>query len=200
MTGRTHAGMGAVAFVALSSKMPGGFTYLGMGVVLVSSLLPDIDHPKSLINKYILPFRNKNTKVILYLCLGLCILWFDYIYTRQPIYKAIGVLMIAIAFSSHRNGLTHSLLGMIIFTFIAGYLGNRYQLKNIVYYFMLGYSTHLVCDMSTNRGIPLFYPFKKKKYKMPMTFSVGTALGNFIEFMLMAAGLVYIIYRLPKIA
>lgn len=199
MNGKTHAGIGLAAFVALSNRLPDGFSYAGMGVVLVASLLPDIDHPKSLMNRYILPFKNKGAKVTLYICSGIIVLWFDYMYTHQPAYKALGIALIAVGLSSHRNGLTHSLLGMIIFTFIVGYLGNKYNLKNITHYFIIGYSLHLLCDMSTNRGVPLFYPFKKKKVKLPLTYRVGSKFGNFIELVLVVAGLIYIIYKLPVI-
>lgn len=199
MTGKTHAGIGLAAYVALSSKLPGGFSYLGLAVVFIASLLPDIDHPKSIVNKYILPFKNKSTKVTLYMCSGIIVLWFDYLYTNQPAYKALGAALIAIGLSSHRNGLTHSLLGMITFTFIIGYIGNKYNLKNLTSYFIIGYSVHLLGDMATNRGVPLFYPFKNKKVKLPLTYTVGSKLGTFIELVLVIAGLIYVIYKLPSI-
>jgi inner membrane protein len=199
MTGKTHAGIGIATYVALCNRLPGGFSYLGMTVVFVASLLPDIDHPKSMVNKYILPFKNKNTKVTLYLCSGIIVLWFDYLYANQPAYKALGAALIAIGLSSHRNGLTHSLLGMITFTFIVGYIANKYNLKHLTTYFILGYSTHLLGDMATNRGVPLFYPFKNKKVKLPLTYSVGTKMGTFIELVIVVVGLIYVIYKIPTI-
>lgn len=199
MTGKTHAGIGLAAYVALSSKLPGGFSYLGLAVVFIASLLPDIDHPKSLVNRRILPFKNKSTKTVLYFCSGIIVLWFDYLYANQAAYKALGAALIAIGFSSHRNGLTHSLLGMITFTFIIGYIGNKYNLKNLTTYFIIGYSMHLLGDMATNRGVPLYYPFKKKKVRLPLTYSVGTKLGTFIELVLVVAGLFYVIYKLPTL-
>lgn len=199
MNGKTHAGIGLAAFVALSNKLPDGFSYLGMGVVVIASLLPDIDHPKSIMNRYILPFKNKGAKVTLYICSGIIVLYFDYIYTNQPAYKALGAALISVGLSSHRNGLTHSLLGMITFSFIVSYIENKYNLKNITCYFIIGYSLHLLCDMSTNRGVPLFYPFKNKKVKFPFTYRVGSKFGNFIELVLVIGGLVYVIYRLPGI-
>ncbi|MCM8710162.1 metal-dependent hydrolase [Clostridium sp. SYSU_GA19001] len=197
MNGKTHAGVGLAAFVALSNKLPDGFSYMGMGVVILASLLPDIDHPKSIMNRYILPFKNNGAKVTLYFCSGIIVLYFDYLYANEPAYKALGITLITVGLSSHRNGLTHSLLGMITFSFIVGYIGNKYNLKNITYYFIIGYSLHLLCDMSTNRGVPLFYPFKNKKVKFPFTYRVGSKFGNFIELVLIAAGLIYIIYKLP---
>jgi inner membrane protein len=199
MNGKTHAGIGLAAYVALSDRLPGGFNYIGLAVTLIASLLPDIDHPKSIINRYILPFKNKSAKVTLYICSGIIVLYFDYLYTNQPAYKALGAALIAVGLSSHREGLTHSLLGMITFTFIVGYIGDKYNLKHITTDFILGYSTHLLGDMLTNRGVPLFYPFKNKKVKLPLTYRVGSKIGNLIELILVAAGLVYVIYRLPLI-
>lgn len=199
MNGKTHAGIGLATYVAVSDKLPGGFSYIGLGVVLLASLLPDIDHPKSIMNRYILPFKNKASKVTLYICSGIIVLYFDYLYTNQPAYKALGAALIAVGLSSHRQGLTHSLFGMITFTFIAGYAGNKYHLQHITSYFLTGYSMHLLCDMLTNRGVPLFYPFKNKKVKMPLTYRVGSKLGNLIELILVAAGLIYVVYKIPLI-
>jgi inner membrane protein len=195
MKGKTHAGIGAVTFAALFSGLPGRFNYLGLSVIIFASVLPDIDHPKSIVNKYILPVKNKATKVTIYLCSGIIVLWFDYLYRRQPSYKAIGVSLILIALSSHRNGLTHSLTGMILFTLVVGYLGNIYNITNLPLYFILGYGMHLLCDMATSRGIPLFYPFRKKNVKFPVTYSSNSKIASFIEDVIMIFGLFYIIYK-----
>lgn len=199
MKGKTHAGLGIVTFLSVYNSIPEKFNYIGMMVVILASVLPDIDHPKSVINKYILPFRNKATKVTLYMCLGIIILWYDYLYTKQPVFKALGVSFMVIAMSSHRNGLTHSLTGMIIFSFIAGYIGNMYNIHYLVYYFMIGYGMHLLCDMATNRGVPLLYPFRNKKVKLPITYKTNSKMGNSIEELLMIFGLLFIIYKLPQI-
>ncbi len=57
MKGKTHAGVGIAVFLSIYSRLPGNFSYLGLLVVFISSLLPDIDHPKSIFNKYILLLR-----------------------------------------------------------------------------------------------------------------------------------------------
>ncbi|MBC2582823.1 metal-dependent hydrolase [Clostridium sp. DJ247] len=199
MKGKTHAGVGIVTLLSIYNSLPGRFNYFGILVVIVASVLPDIDHPKSIINKYILPFKNKLTKVTLYSCMGIVILWYDYIHTNEPVVKALGISLIIVAISSHRNGLTHSLLGMIMFSFIVGYMGNMYGIQYLVYYFMIGYGMHLLCDMATNKGIPLWYPFRKKKVKLPITYSTNSKAGTAIEELLMIGGLIFIIYKLPGI-
>ena len=118
MKGKTHAGVGIAVFLSIYSRLPGNFSYLGLLVVFISSLLPDIDHPKSIFNKYILLFKNKASKIAFYSCSGVLVFWYDYLYTREPALKALAIMLIVIAISSHRNGLTHSLFGMIIFSLV----------------------------------------------------------------------------------
>ncbi|MFD3155737.1 metal-dependent hydrolase [Haloimpatiens sp. FM7330] len=199
MTGRTHAGIGIVTFVGICDKLPGKFSYTGIAVVVIASLLPDIDHPKGILNKYILPIKNKSAKVSIYASLGILVLCLDYLYVNKPVMKVLGIMLIMIAFSSHREGITHSLVGLIAFNFIASYLGKKYNISNIPYYFIIGYGMHLICDMFTSRGVPILYPFEKKKYKFPFNFSTSTKKGMYIEEFIMVVGLMYIIYRLPAI-
>lgn len=199
MKGRTHAGMGVITFLSIYKLIPGGFSYFGITLVVFASILPDIDHPKSIVNKYILPFKNKMTKVTLYGCLGITLLWYDYLYMDKPIIKALGIVFIIIAMSSHRGGLTHSLMGMSMFSFVAGYLGNMYNIHYLVYYFMIGYGMHLLCDMCTSKGVPLFYPFRKKKVRFPITYSTNSKIGSAIEQLLMIGGLLFTIYKIPTI-
>lgn len=104
-----------------------------------------------------------------------------------------------IAISTHRNGLTHSLTGMIIFSVVVGYIGNIYNLYNIIYYFMIGYGSHLLCDMATPRGVPLFYPFKEGNVKLPITFRTNSKMGIMLENLIVILGYGYIVYKLPNI-
>ncbi|NEZ46730.1 metal-dependent hydrolase [Clostridium niameyense] len=199
MKGKTHAAVGVTTFFLIYDKIPGKFSYMGVLIVFVASLLPDIDHPKSIFNKYILLFKNKTSKLAFYSCAGILVLWYDYLYTREPGIKALGIMLLLVAISSHRNGLTHSLMGMILFSFLAGYIGNMYNIHYIVYYCMIGYGSHLLCDMATNRGIPLLYPFNNKKFKLPLTYKTNSKLGTLIETILTTCVLFFTIYKLPII-
>lgn len=199
MKGKTHLGIGIVTSIALYEKLSLDFNVISLGAVAVGSLLPDIDHPKSMINKYILPFKNKFTKVIMYTCIGLILLWYSIIRGDVPHIKAMGILFIFIAISSHRNGLTHSLTSMIIFSTIVGYIGKIYGEYSVIYYFMIGYGTHLLGDMMTPRGVPLFYPFKEGNVKLPITFSTNSKTGNILENLIVILGYGYIVYKLPNI-
>lgn len=198
MKGKTHIGLGTAAYVSLCDKL-GGFSYIGFLVVIVASLLPDIDHPKSLFNKYILPIKNKRTKRTVYLAFAIIILWYDLIKGGVPVLRAVVIVLILIAFSSHRNGLTHSLFSIVIFVILAGYVEFIFNLNNIVEYIIIGYGMHLIGDMLTIKGVPLFYPAVKKKIKFPLTIRMNTKLGNFIEEFILILCLIYLIYYLPRI-
>ncbi len=199
MRGKTHAGVGAVAYIALCNKL-GGFSYLGLLTVTVAALLPDIDHPKSTFNKFVLPIRNKKTKVTFYLSLSLIIFWYDTIVIGgEPVLKALSLVSIMAAFSTHRNGLSHSIFGMLLYSLIVGYVSLNYKIERLVDFFMIGYASHLLLDSMTKMGIPLFYPFRKKKFKFLFTISTNSKKGKIIEESIMILGLVYLIYKVPHL-
>lgn len=197
MTGKTHAGLGTAIGIAFSSMMPGEMSLISILVLIIASLLPDVDHPKSIFNKYILPVKSKGVKLAVYGSIGVSIIMLNFKYERIAELYVVGFLFIVIALSSHRNGLTHSIAGIIIFSFVANYFGDKYNNKYLVYYFIIGYSSHIVGDMFTNRGVPLFYPLKNKNFKFPVTFRVGSKRGNFIEDIIIICSILYILYNLP---
>lgn len=55
MMGRTHMVAGAASWVLVSSVAHMKFTVLGIPVAIVASLLPDVDHPTSILGKKIYP-------------------------------------------------------------------------------------------------------------------------------------------------
>ncbi len=199
MRGITHAGVGATAYIAVSSLMQRNFSIFELAFVVGASLLPDIDHPKSKASKYVLPVKSKEGKRALFVCLGIAVLWFDYLYLGEHALKALGVLFIMIGFTSHRNGITHSLVGMMLFMFVVHYTGTQYGYKYITQLFAIGYGSHLFTDSFTKAGLPLFYPITKKKFKGIITYRVGSKVGDFIEMVILILCVVYIIYTLPSI-
>lgn len=199
MEGKTHAVVGAAAYMAVYNKLPGGFELLGFLIVILSALFSDIDHPKSLFNKYILPKKNKTAKKLVYCGLGIIILVLDYLYVKEEALGAFGIGLVLIGVSSHRNGLTHSLTGLILFSFVIEYMGKTYKILNLNYYFFIGYISHIICDMMTKRGVPLFYPFVNKKIKSPLSFAVGSKTGKRIEGIISIIALIFITYRVLNI-
>ena len=60
------------------------------------------------------------------------------------------------------------------------FLEYNFKIENLAVIGCFAYSTHLVCDIITKRGIPLFYPFSKKYYSIG-NLKVGYFKCNFIE-------------------
>lgn len=199
MKGKTHVAVGTSVFVFLCSILPGKFGLINLIFAIIGSILPDIDHPKSFVNKYLLPFRNQATKVTLFCSLGILMLYIDSIYEGAAVIKVIGISLILIGLSTHRMGFTHSLLGLIIFTIVLSFLAALYELIYVELYFLGGFLLHLICDMCTKRGVPLLYPFSNKKIRFPLAFTTGGFIGNFIEGALIVLSIGYAAYTLPKI-
>ncbi len=126
----------------------GGFTFTGvfasiaginilqdyrlLPVILIASLLPDIDHTKSIIGK--------------------CF---------YPIAKAINRKY------GHRT-ITHSLIVLIALTaLVSAFQAAYFPDIKIAQVFGLAYGSHILFDMMTIQGVPLFYPFKKNPCVLP---------------------------------
>lgn len=94
-----------------------------VGLTVFASLLPDIDHSRSVIGKMFLPVAR----------------WLDRHYGHRTI--------------------THSLVFFIISCLVVKIIEVGFQLEHLflVYSFALG--SHLIFDMLTRQGVPLFYPF-----------------------------------------
>lgn len=181
MQGKTHGAIGVATFAALTLVLPVKFSVGNLAVAVIGSLMPDIDHPKSFVNRYLLPFKNQATKVILFCALGILLLYIDSMYKPMVILKIIGIALILIGLSTHRMGLTHSITGMTIFTVIIAVFGVAYKFNYMEVYFGAAYASHLISDMMTKMGVPLFYPFSNKKIKFPLNFSTSSRVGKFIE-------------------
>ena len=103
-----------------------------IALTIISCILPDIDHTKSLIGKLFFPLS-----------------------------KYLSVRF------GHRT-LTHSLIFFIPLIFIVSFLEKTYfDGGNYYLIFLFGFSSHLILDMVTIQGIPLFYPFNKNPCVIP---------------------------------
>jgi inner membrane protein len=163
MTGKTHLGIGVMTTIIISEYIPMDLSLITLGVCAFASLLPDIDHPKGVVNKYILPIKSKAVKVTIYITIGIFILSLNYFYLNYTYLKAMGIFLILIGVSNNRNGVTHSLTGLLCFLGTFGYGAVRYGMSSSIIPFTIGYGAHLVSDMFTNSGVPLLYPFKNRK-------------------------------------
>ncbi len=103
-----------------------------LSLTVFSSLLPDIDHSRSIIGKMFLPISR----------------YLD---------RNFG----------HRT-ITHSII-FALATYLLVYLISAFSLKdmNFPMIFIFALSSHLIFDMLTVQGVPLFYPFKRNPCVIP---------------------------------
>ena len=126
----------------------GGFTFTGIfaaigginilqdyrliPIILFASVLPDIDHTKSIIGKLFFPIA-------------------------RAINRKYG----------HRT-ITHSLIVLIGLTaVISAFQSAYFPSIKAAQVFGLAYGSHILFDMMTVQGVPLFYPFKKNPCVLP---------------------------------
>lgn len=94
----------------------------------------------------------------------------------------------------HRT-LSHSLFSSLVIGCLSTMGLNQYNLTIYGIYIGIGYFLHIFEDMFTISGVPLLYPFSKKRYKIPLM-STGTTKGGIVEltFILLSAALCLITY------
>lgn len=146
MQGRTHI----LAGVAVGLVMASGLEIApALGVVAAAALgalLPDIDHPKSIIGR------------------------------RAGLVG--GVVRLGVA---HRGALHSGLAAALVFL---GASALPADLRVFGVAFAGGYASHLVLDMMTGAGVPLFWPHKQRISLLPIR------TGGLVEFVFMLGLLV----------
>ncbi len=177
MTGRTHdiAGLSALLLVIVLlpqiPEMTVATAITAFGANFVGSLFPDIDQPTSDLWDN---FRG-GTVVSKFVC------------------KFLG---------GHRH-ISHSIIGVILFaTLIAWFLKLLQSIvlidMGIVWYsFMIGYLSHILFDMPTKEGVPLFWPIMWKIGIPPvrsLRIRSGFWIENFVIFPSLLVLNAYLIY------
>lgn len=146
MSGVTHLAVGLVSVAPFIKNEPKMLSILPFAVL--GALIPDIEADYSLIKTYKF------------------IMWFSFlaiavIILGNSIISIIGiiafVILVYILRQSEHRTVTHSLLGLTLFS-----LCILLAAKSLALYFVIGYSTHLILDMVSKRGIALLYPYNKK--------------------------------------
>lgn len=164
------AGLALVHFTAIDPTMG---LFLG---VAAGSVLPDIDEPQSYIGR--------KTSV-------------------EVFNKRVGLSSVIKKIFGHR-GFTHSLLAtalvFIPYVVMLGYMaGNEANglIENFVVQVLMGlgfgYLFHILGDLFSKSGVPLFMPFTKKKIAIPLYVTKG--LREKIIFGLSALLFVYLAYQ-----
>lgn len=120
-----------------------------LSVCIFSSMLPDIDHPKSLIGKIFYPLAK----------------YLDRNFGHRTITHSLAVLVPL----------------FVLFMIIELNVVNPYFDRSGASFsmiFLFAYLSHLILDMLTVQGIPLFYPFMKNPCVIPANPSLRFRSGN----------------------
>jgi inner membrane protein len=92
----------------------------------------------------------------------------DIDHTKSAIGKMFFPLAKYIDRSYGHRTITHSLLAYFVLMFIVGATEAIISHKSIITaIFIWAYASHLIADMVTKQGVPLFYPFKKNACVLP---------------------------------
>lgn len=161
---RTHVIISVTAAVAISTIDNAPFSAATLAGVAIGSLLPDIDEPNSYIGK-----------------------------------RTRGVSDATKFVFGHR-GFTHSILAMFL-AFIPWFIVSNFldenaitvTLSTFLFGIALGYIFHILGDMLSKTGVPLFLPFSKKRIKIPL-YTTGGTMEVVIHFLSVAI-LVYFIFK-----
>lgn len=115
-----------------------------------------------------------------------------YYYSFRWFFIAIPLILSPIPWLGHRN-ITHSITSVIILYYLLTFTEMPIT---IIIHSIAGYSSHLIGDFLTKQGIPLFYPFFKKRYAIRIM-STGSKMGNFVELLIIViiVIIIYITYK-----
>lgn len=176
MTGKTHIAIGTAAAAYFSPLVGANLSIPLMAGAALGSLLPDIEHPKSLINSKILPVKNKFVLMVLLVSSGIFILTGG---LGQPnkLMKVISIFVILAGVSSHRT-FTHSIFGLGIILYSCYLMAAYKDLKSLSMGIAIGALLHILADLFTHNGTSLFYPFNKTRISFPVTCTTGGILDR----------------------
>lgn len=193
MTGKTHVAMGIAAALTITQGQPLENQLLMVITTALSSLFPDLDHPKSKLNQKILFFKTKFFKTLFYL--GIAGLFaYAYMKTNILVLLFLGLASGLIGISIHR-GFTHSLIGLLAYSLLVKFIATEYNIEYIYTGFVLGFTLHLVADFFTSQGIKLFYPIKKN-ISSPIVIKTNNSAEKLIFIVLSFYSLILILRNL----
>jgi inner membrane protein len=170
--GRTHVVIGCVTWTAAWWRpIEGGplapvvttgdapRVLVTLAVVALGTLLPDLDHPGAWLAQLRLGRR------------GGVLHWV----------RPLLIPSLALREEFGHRGALHSLAAALVFCLGLEVLGGQRGVSNAGYALAWGYVLHLLADMATRRGVPLFYPFSRTRVGLPAPLAVRTgSLGESI--------------------
>lgn len=176
MTGKTHIALGTAAAVILAPMSGIDATIPLITGVALGSLIPDIEHPRAMINQRILPIKNKFFLMAFFISLGVFILAGGLGQPNQ-LMKVFSIFIILAGISSHRT-FTHSILGLGIILYLSYLMYHYSGMEHVAIGMGIGALIHILADLFTSKGTALFYPFSTKRIKMPITVTTNGMIDH----------------------
>ncbi|MBU5427558.1 metal-dependent hydrolase [Tissierella pigra] len=177
MTGKTHMAIGITAALTISYGQPLENQLIIVLASAISSLIPDLDHPKGKINQKILLIKSNFYRVLFYIFIGGIFIYLYYL-MKSKIFLFLGIGSFLVGISSHR-GFTHSIIGFLASTSIVSLGKLDYGLDAIYSGFIIGYFLHIVADLFTSKGVKLFYPLNNN-ISFPITIKTNSKFESMI--------------------
>jgi inner membrane protein len=138
-------------------------------------------------------FLRKLFLSLIFLLLAICI----YLINGKFYFILFSIMLASFPWLKHRK-LSHSLLAILIISFLLKQIELLTNISNICFFGTIGYSSHLFLgDLFTKSGIPLFYPISEKKFSLGFL-RVGGSLSNFLEIIFVIFLVFLIILTLVK--
>lgn len=157
MNGKVHltagiaTGFAYVAMIGINDiKVPTLLTIVSASAI--GALFPDIDIKYSKINTLL-------KKLLILTPLILILIAYSHYKITTKIVIVLAITVLIFKFSPHRS-ITHSLLGLIVTSYLLVFLKIT-DIKFIIYPFILGFISHIFLDMLTAEGVELLFPFRK---------------------------------------
>lgn len=200
MTGKAHLWISALLCPCFAMLVFRDFSPIPFFIGAFFGLMADIDEPQSKISYFLIQGfggkqkiggvnakrtntkHNKRVRVARQAALTsvLIFIGLTFLFLKLSIFFTLACIYISILPWTPHRSLSHSLFSGIVLGLLL-FLGfNSYGLGRYGIYCGVGYLLHIFEDSFTVSGTPLFYPFSKKKYKIPIM-STGTTRGGFVE-------------------
>ncbi len=174
--------VGAAGYLLLEPVIPGaGASAISISAAALGALLPDVDHPSSMLSRKMTPVMPGVR--IGRLISGALLVAAAVFASLDPVLIGLGLFMILLTFCPHR-GVTHSIVGLAVAGVLAWVFG-----PEVFYPVLIGYSSHLVADLITGGGIPLLWPWKQN-----FSISMGRS-GGIVDRVTCLVALLYLSIR-----
>ena len=166
MTAKTHTACASALTLVLIQ--PNNIKYLTLSIAgsIIGGIIPDIDSKNSETNQIF-----DKVTIITLLTIAICIA-LEY-YFNIGLYKLIAkktniielslslvlfFIMCIIGSRTHHRSFTHSIIGLIIFSYILSISLPKIFIES----FIIGYISHIFLDLLNHKGLKLFFPIKKR--------------------------------------